>query len=683
MRGNDDKIIAPDWLNEGQRQVFDFVVAETVENKILGNVDVYVLTLFAVATQRMFELEQRINEKVKQAVYDKDLIFARNSYFKDFWRGVNELSLSPQARSKIGAMNLAKREEDNDPLKKLLAGKREDMDKQHPAYRYAAASTTRRSVAPKYVKLQCRAFLHIAGGKDGKYRVDEDRVTLIDELLKLMVMPKGLRRGSTVFTCLSGFQWLFLVACLCVVYRENPEMRRYETAILEIARKNGKTFLVAVIFILLLFLEPKYSRFYSVAPDGSLSREVQTAMRELIAVSPALIDKFKLRRDDILCLLTSSQFFPLNYANGRLDGKLPNVFVADEVGALPNNYAIEAMRGGQLTILNKLGCVISTKYPTIDNPFEDEVDMAKKALDGSQADEKVFALLFEPDDTKNWMKNDKVLQQANPLALDVPEVMADLLDKRRAAIFQPKKREYFITKHCNIIYQGMGTETFIDVAALQKCRAAEPVLWAGRRVWVGVDLSITTDNCSVVMAAEQEGCVLARTLAFIPEGRMDDKSEEERVGYREFCDAGYCVACGDSTVDYGVIEDYVLGLEDTFGVEVVSIGFDRYNALSSAQRWEREGYETVIVRQHSDTLHPPTKLLKELVLGQRFIYDENPLLEINFQNARCVYDTNLNQYVSKKRSRGKVDMVVALITAMYLVQQDVVFDESDDWAVLM
>ena len=557
------------------------------------------------------------------------------------------------------------------------------MDKGHPAYKYAAAVSARRIPAPKYVKLQCRIFRNIAAGKDKRFKVDAGRVELVGELLKLMIMPKGLKRGAIIYECMSGFQWLFIIAILCVVHRSNPDRRRYETAILEIARKNGKTFLVAILFILLLLLEPDLSLFYSVAPDGGLSREVQTALRGIIASSPALAGKFKLRRDDILCLLTSSQFFPLNYSNSRLDGKLPNVFVADEVGALPNNYAVEAMRGGQLTILNKLGCIISTKYPTIDNPFEDEVDLAKRSLDGTYLDDTIFALLFEPDDTKNWMKNDRVLMHSNPLAMDFPEVMDDLKKKRRTAIFQPNKREYFITKHCNIAYQGIGTETYIAASDLQKCRAKEPIDWTGRRVWLGADLSITTDNCAVAMAAEDDGNILARVMAFFPEDRMDEKSEEERVNYREFCEALYCIACGDMVVDYGVIEEYVLGLEDKYNVEVVGIGFDRYTALSSAQRWEREGYTTVIVRQHSDTLHPPTKLLKEAVLGKRFTYEQNPLLEINFQNARCVYDTNKNQYVSKKKSRGKVDMVIALITAIYLLQQDVMFTEADDWAVLM
>ena len=551
------------------------------------------------------------------------------------------------------------------------------MLKDHPSTHYAEAVIKRRVNAPKYVIKQCRAFLKTTGGRDKKYRVDTGRVELIGGLLGLMVMPKGLKRGCPISECLAGFQWLFIIAVLCVVYRDNPERRRYETAILEICRKNGKTFLVAVIFILLLFLEPQFSKFYSVAPDGSLSREVQTAIREIIACSPALQDKFKLRRDDIFCKLTENQYFPLNYSTSRLDGKLPNVFLADEVGALPSNYAVEAMRSGQLTILNKLGCIISTKYPKIDNPFEDEVEAAKRALNGGE-DEAIFALLYEPDDKKSWMTNDAILEQGNPLALDVPEIMEDLKKKRAAAIDFPSKRENFVTKHCNIIYSGIGTETYIPVDALQKCRV-EHIDWAGRPVWLGVDLAVTTDNCAVAMLGEEGGTVLAQVMAFIPEGRIEEKNQEEKLDYRELVRALECVACGDRTVDYAVIEDWVLGLEGRFGVEVVGIAYDQRNAMSSAQKWERAGYNAVIVRQHSDTLHPPTKLLKELVLDGRFQYEPNRLMEINFQNARCTTDTNLNLYVNKKKSRGKVDEVVAIINAMYLLQQDIVFGSEADW----
>lgn len=557
----------------------------------------------------------------------------------------------------------------------------------NPAYQYAQDVVKGNINAPKYVKLQCKEFLMIADDKLKKYCLNKERLETIEKLLSLMVMPKGLQAGRTIKDSLAGFQWLLIVAVLCTVYRDKPEKRRYERAVFEICRKNGKTFLIGVIFLLLFFLEPKLSKFYSVAPDGSLSREVKSAIHDIIISSPALAgkyngkDKFKMLRDQITCNLTENDYFPLNYSTSRLDGKLPNVFLVDEAGALPNPYAIEAMASGQLTILNKLGFIISTKYPTIQNPFEDECDYAKRVLDGTVEDDSEFSLLYEPDNKKDWASDDGILEQSNPLALEVPEIMDDLKKKRQQAIEVQSKRENFITKHCNIIYQGMGTESYISVADLQACRASEPIDWTGREVFLGVDLSMSNDNCSVAMCSydEELGKVLFKTKAFIPEGRIEEKNRLEKINYYDYCKAGWCIACGDRTIDYSVIEDYVLTLEEKMGVKINSLGYDRYNAISSAQKWESEGLVTVEIKQHSSVLHPPTKWLSELVEGGKVLYEPDKLVELNFDNARCTYDTNLNRYVNKKKSNGKVDEVVALINAMYLLQQNVLLKGTLDW----
>lgn len=83
------------------------------------------------------------------------------------------------------------------------------------------------------------------------------------------------------------------------------------------------------------------------------------------------------------------------------------------------------------------------------------------------------------------------------------------------------------------------------------------------------------------------------------------------------------------------------------------------------------------IKQHSSVLHPAAKFLKEQILSREFRYDENKLLEINFRNARCTEDTNLNKYVNKKRSAGKVDMVVALINAVFLAQAEMLCEGRD------
>ena len=552
----------------------------------------------------------------------------------------------------------------------------------HQSFQYAQSVVNGAIPAPKYVIKQCEKFLEICGGKSEKYFLDEQKLNQIDDVLKLLVMPRGLKAGSSIYECSCGYQWLLYAAALCIVYRENPDRRRYETVILEVGRKNFKTFTIATIFVLLFLLEPKFSKFYSVAPDGALSREVKTAIEEILKSSPLVyqnkgLPRFKILRDYIEFIPNENRYIPLNYSNSRMDGKLPNVFLADEVGALPNSYAIEAMRSGQLNILNKLGCIISTKYPTANNPFEDEVNYAKRILDGTQSDETVFSLLYEPEDTDNWSFDDTILKHANPVALEIPEIWDDLLKKRARAISIESARENFLTKHCNIIYQGAGTESFIDIKDLQRCRVNK-IDWTGRDVYVGVDLSMSNDNTAVAICSEENGRILADVVCFIPEGRIDEKNKFEKLDYRRFIAASKCIACGNRTIDYGVVEDFVFSIEEKYGVTVRAIGFDRYNAISSAQKWNQK-YNTVEIRQHSDTLHPPTKLLSEKIIDGEFEYEKNTLLEINLENARCTYDTNMNRYVTKKKSQGKVDMVVALINAVYLLQQDVIF--SDNWVV--
>lgn len=544
---------------------------------------------------------------------------------------------------------------------------------ENKAYLYCKKAV-KENTTPKFVKLQMKDFMRICEGKDKKYKISEKKLKQLSGLLKLLNMPKGLKAGWSLYECTCGYQWLFYIAIFCVVYRDNEEKRRYETGLLEISRKNFKTFTVATIFILLLLTEPQFSKFFSVAPDGSLSREIREAIAEMLRSSPLVysykgVNRFKILRDYISFKPFNSVYTPLSFSTSRMDGRLPNAFCADEVGALPTIYPLEAMRSGQLNILNKLGFVISTKYPTIDNPFEAEVSYSKKVLNGLVEDETRFSLLYEPDNPKDWEKDDLILKQANPVALEIPEIWDDLLKKRTRAIATASVRENFVTKHCNIIYQGVGTESYIDVKDVQACRT-ESIDWRGKEVYLGLDLSESNDNTSVSMVCiDAEGKLYAESFAFIPEDRIEEKSQAERVDYRNLCRTEHIFSCGDRVIDYTFVEDFILSLPEKYGVEIQEIGFDRWNALSTAQKLEKEGFLMIELKQHSSVLHPATKYLKEKILKKEFAYETNPLLEINFQNAKCVYDTNKNQYVNKKKSNGKVDMVVSLINAVCLLQR--------------
>jgi len=560
------------------------------------------------------------------------------------------------------------------------------MIKDSRAYKYAlwCIEEGNRKV-PKYVKKQAKSWIDIVDGKDEEAFADEKAFDKINKLLKLMVHPD---LQCPMDEGLEDYAWLLIIAVLCTKLKndENKDIRYYITAVLEICRKNFKTFNSAVIFILLMLTDPQFSRFFSVAPDLKLSKELQIAIKKIIKSSPLLAedDVFKLLRSEIRCLLTDSEYIPLAYSEDRMDGKTANAFLADEAGAM-DSYPIEAMRSSQITLFNKLGIIISTQYPNDNNAMIDEIDISKKVLDGLLDDRRRFSLLYEPDDdlltNDQWMTNDLVIYQSNPVAVAHEYIFNSIKDMRTMAILYENKRENFLCKHCNIKYKGLGVEGYIDVTKVRECKIKEDLsFWRGKRVYIGLDLSQTDDNTAVAMATEHEGKIYAKVWGFIPKDKKLLKSKKEKVDYDKLIRQGVCFECGDEVIDYSFIEDFILKLEEKYGVEIQQIGYDRYNAISTVQKLEAAGYECVEIKQHSSVLHMPTKLLKECILNKKFRYDENLMLEINFQNARCTEDTNLNKYVNKKKSEGKVDMVVALINAIYLLQQDLLYG-TDDFAV--
>ena len=546
------------------------------------------------------------------------------------------------------------------------------------AYKYALACTEEgNDKVGRYIKKQAVKWLEIAdGGSDAAY-VNEKEWERIKGILTLMMHPDT---GKNMLVSLEPYALWLIMAVFCTFRRDNRR-RLYTTALLEISRKNYKTFTSAVIFIIAMLCEARFSRLFSVAPDYKLSSELRLAVRKIIKVSPLLVKHFKITREMITCQLTDTEYTPLAYSNDRMDGKLATIFLADEAGAL-DSYPVEAMRSSQITLKNKLGIIISTQYPNENNVLIDEIDLAKKMLDGIVEIDSVFALLYEPDDEliKDWETDDRVIYQSNPVAVRNPDVFDEIKKMRTMAVLYENKRENYLCKHNNIRYKGVGSEGYVNIDTVRLCAYEHPAdWWNGRTVYLGVDLSQTDDNTAVAMVtSDDEGLIHAAVFGFIPEERIDIKSKNEEIDYRRCIREGCCYGCGDEVIDYSFVEGFILHLEEKFGVTVADAGFDRYNAISTIQKLEAADnpINCTIVKQHSSVLHPATKLLKEYILSQKFRYEKNILLENSFENARCTEDTNLNKYVNKKRSAGKVDMVVALINAVYLLNENVLLDSG-------
>lgn len=546
------------------------------------------------------------------------------------------------------------------------------------AKQYAEDCISGKEITTFEVKTQCKWFLEDLEKQNNDYYpyyFDTNKIKIIEGILKLLNFATGLNIiGKSIYEGLENFQAFFIANIFGWRYKADSKKFRYREVDLFIPRKNSKTFLAALILIILMLTEDEYSEFYSICLDRDLAGEVKKAMAQILSASPLVSEYFNIPKTlsgRMECTLTHSFYQPRTAEANRNNSIKPSAFIADEYGAMKDNANVEAMRSGQLSVRNPLMFKLTTAYAEDKSIMLDELAYLKKIYQETEKDDRLFALVYYATEEHLW--DDTGILMANPLR--IKENYEEIRRAREKALAKPSERTEFLTKNMNYFMPSNSGEEFINIDKLRKCKNTRGVFdWNGKDVYLGIDLAMTNDNTSVTMVAMEDEMIYAKSWAFIPKDRIEEKNRRERTDYRRFIEEGSCFACGDEIISYSFVERFIMDIEEKFGVHVVQIGYDRYNCISTANKLDSAGYETVEVKQHSSVLHQPTKLLQESILQRKFSYDGDKLYEINFQNAKCVEDTNLNKYVSKKKSSGKVDMVVSTIIAIYLLQQNIYED---------
>lgn len=548
------------------------------------------------------------------------------------------------------------------------------------AKKYAEDCISGKEITTFEVKKQCEWFLEDLEKQSNDYYpyyFDTKQIGIIEGILKLLNFATGLHIvGKSIYEGLENFQAFFIANIFGWRYKSDSKKYRYREVDLFIPRKNTKTFLAALIFIILMLTEDDYSEFYSICLDRDLAGEVKKAIAQILNVSPLVGQYFNIPKTlsgRLECTLTHSFYQPRTAEANRNNSIKPSAFIADEFGAMKDNSNVEAMKSGQLNIKNPLMFKLTSAYAEDKSIMLGELDYLKKIYKGLETDERLFALVYYATEEHLW--DDIGLQMANPLRVE--ENYNEIRENRRKALAKPDERTEFLTKHMNYFMPSNSGEEFITLDKLRLCKNTRGVFdWRGKDVYLGLDLAMTNDNTSVSMVTMEDDMIFAKSWAFIPNDRIEEKNRRERTDYRRFIQEGSCFACGEEIISYSFVEKFITNLEKEYGVHIVQIGYDRYNCISTANKLQEAGFETVEVKQHSSVLHPPTKLLQESILQRKFSYDGDRLYEINFQNAKCTEDTNLNKYVNKKKSNGKVDMVVSTIIAIYLLQQQILNEDN-------
>lgn len=118
LKGDSDRINKASMkLTKNQKKIRKLLLKEL--EKVLSNVDCYILDQCCIAIDRLQYIEDLVNENPEK-MFRKDIISAKKQYFSEFVRCCSELSMSPQARAKISSSLLPKKEKENNPLRALL-----------------------------------------------------------------------------------------------------------------------------------------------------------------------------------------------------------------------------------------------------------------------------------------------------------------------------------------------------------------------------------------------------------------------------------------------------------------------------------------------------------------------------------------------------------------------------------
>lgn len=394
---------------------------------------------------------------------------------------------------------------------------------------YAEKVISGEEVANAWVKKQCSIFLEDLDRQENDefaYYFDHDEVEKVEGIFSLLKFATGLGViGMSVLEGLVGFQAFFLCNVFGWRFKANHEKYRYRDVTMFIPRKNGKTWLVALIIIVLMLTEDNFSEFYSICKDRELAGEVKKAISQVLNASPAIGKYFTIPKTlsgKVICKLTNSYYQPRTADASANNAIRPSAFVADECGAFKDYSNINAMKSGQLSVKNPLRFKLTTAYAEDQSIMLEELAYIKKVFSGLIQDDRMFALLYFAEESELW--TEKGLLQANPLRIE--ENYQEIRDNRKNAIEKPMEREEYLCKHMNHFLPSSSGEAFIELDDLRKCKISE-FDWNGRQVWLGVDLAQTTDNCAVAMVTEEDLNIYADTVAFVPTERIEEKPHGE------------------------------------------------------------------------------------------------------------------------------------------------------------
>ena len=279
---------------------------------------------------------------------------------------------------------------------------------------------------------------------------------------------------------------------------------------------------------------------------------------------------------------------------------------------------------------------------------------------GIQEDDNFWGVIYSalPDD--DW-QDEETWRKANPM-YDVAETFRknfykDFIEAKNNVTTQNAFKRLRLN-----IWTG-SEEKWIADEDWKKGNKELPDL-EGKTCYAGLDLASTSDTSALVLVFPIDGLYYIKPFIFVPERQIEKRDQKNQAFYFKWASEGHLIQTPGNVIDYKYIEQTILECQKKYNI--VSIGYDPYNALQVITKWvEDYGLQVEEYRQGWQTMSEPTKEFERLLLDGKIIHGGHPVLRWMADNAMLIRDTNDNYRVAKgKVSKDKVDGIVAAIMAM-------------------
>jgi phage terminase large subunit-like protein len=495
----------------------------------------------------------------------------------------------------------------------------------------------------------------------GAFVYDEARankpIAFIEQFCK---HSKGEWAGQPVK--LELFQRAYIAALFGFVHRDTG-LRRYRETLFMVARKNGKSTLLAGIALYMMIADKEPgAEVYSTATKKDQARIIFDETHNMISQSPELARYVRKRKSDLYFAMNMAKFQPLGKNSDTLDGLNAHCVIMDELHSVKDRNLYEVMKQSQSARRQPLLVMITTAGTVRECIFDDMYNYACSVVDGTFKDDTFLPIIYELDDREEWT-DPAAWQKANP-GLGTIKKAYDLADKVERAKNNPKDLSGILVKDFNIrdttasawlSFDDINNEARFDIARFR-----------GTYAIGGADLSITTDlTCATLLLMDKETQERFVTqMYWLPRARLDQRVKQDKIPYDKWYEQGLLRLCNGNSISYGDVTAWFLEMVNVHGITPAWIYYDSYSAKYWVEEMEAEGFRMERCIQGAKTLSLPMQNLGADLQAKKINYNNNPILKWCLTNTGIQTDRNGNIVPIKSQSaKQRIDGSASLLDA--------------------